>query len=87
MAEGVNVRLPIKLKKFITEQSGPDGVYENASEYVRDLIRKDYQYHEELKWAALNEHLTHGMKAGVDDFVSFVPEEIIKEAKKQKAVK
>jgi putative addiction module CopG family antidote len=87
MAEGVNVRLPGKLKKFIAEQSGPDGVYENASEYVRDLIRKDYQHHEELKWVALKERLSHGMKAGVDDFVSFVPEEIIQEAKKQKAVK
>ena len=31
MAEGVNVRLPGKLKKFIAKQSGPDGVYENAS--------------------------------------------------------
>ncbi len=41
MAEGVNVRITGKLRTFIEEQAGINGLYESASEYVRDLIRRD----------------------------------------------
>lgn len=85
MDKGVNVRIPGKLKTFISEQSGPDGLYESASEYVRDLIRKDFKHHEDLKWNMLLEKLTPGIKAEENEFVAFKPEEIIEIAKKQKA--
>jgi len=84
MAGGVNVRLSGKLKSFIAEQSGSNGLYESASEYIRDLIRRDYQHHEDLKWNMLYEQLAPGMTAKENEFVSFKPEEIIKIAKKQK---
>jgi len=85
MAEGVNVRLSGKLKSFIADQSGSNGLYESASEYVRDLIRRDYQHHEGRKWNMLYEQLSPGMTAKENEFVSFNPDEIIKIAKKQKA--
>ena len=85
MGEGVTIRIPGKLKIFITEQSGPNGLYESASEYVRDLIRKDFKQHEDLKWNMLLEKLAPGIKAEEDEFVSFKPEKIIEIAKKQKA--
>ncbi|MHC4458286.1 MAG: ribbon-helix-helix domain-containing protein [Planctomycetota bacterium] len=64
MAEGVNVRITGKLRRFIEEQAGPNGLYESASEYVRDLIRRDYQRQEERKWSWLMDQLRPGMEAG-----------------------
>ena len=85
MAEGVNVRITGKLRRFIEEQAGPDGLYESASEYVRDLIRRDYQRQEERKWSWLIDQLRPGMEADESQFVPFHTEEIIKTAKKEKA--
>jgi antitoxin ParD1/3/4 len=62
MAEGVNVRITGKLRRFIEEQAGPNGLYESASEYVRDLIRRDYQRQEERKWSWLMDQLRPGWK-------------------------
>lgn len=85
MAEGVNVRITGKLRRFIEEQAGPDGLYESANEYVRDLIRRDYQRQEERKWSWLINQLRPGMEADESDFVSFDPKDIIETAKKEKA--
>jgi antitoxin ParD1/3/4 len=85
MAEGVNVRITGKLRRFIEEQAGPNGIYESASEYVRDLIRRDYQRQEERKWSWLMDQLRPGMEADEREFVPLDPEEIIKAAKKEKA--
>lgn len=85
MAEGVNVRISGKLKDFISLQTGPNGIYENASEYVRDLIRKDYLRQEELKMELLHKRLMPGMNADEKEFIEFDPEKIIQTARKQKA--
>ena len=85
MAEGVNVRITGKLRRFIEEQASPIGLYESTSEYVRDLIRRDYQRHEERKWGWLMDQLRPGMEADESEFVPLDPEEIIKVAKKEKA--
>ena len=85
MAEGVNVRITGKLRQFIEEQASPDGLYESASEYVRDLIRRDYQRQEERKWSWLMDQLRPGMEADESEFVPLDPKEIIKAAKKEKA--
>jgi antitoxin ParD1/3/4 len=85
MAEGVNVRITGKLRRFVEEQTGPNGIYESASEYVRDLIRRDYQQQEERKWSWLMDQLRPGMEADESEFVPLDPEEIIKAAKKEKA--
>ena len=85
MAEGVNVRITGKLRRFIEEQAGVNGLYESASEYVRDLIRRDYQRQEERKWSWFMDQLRPGMQADESEFVPLDPEEIIKTAKKEKA--
>jgi len=85
MAEGVNVRITGKLKRFVEEQASPKGLYESASEYVRDLIRRDYLRQEERKWSCLMDQLRPGMEADESEFVPLDPEEIIKAAKKEKA--
>ena len=85
MAEGVNVRITGKLRRFVEEQASPSGLYESASEYVRDLIRRDYQRQEKRKWSWLMDQLRPGMEADESEFVPFDPEEIITAAKKEKA--
>lgn len=85
MAEGVNVRLSGRLRRFIEERSGPNGLYESASEYIRDLVRQDFNQSEQKKWDRLITHLTPGMSADESDFVAFDPEQIIAEARSEKA--
>ena len=85
MSEGVNVRISGKLRHFVNERSGPDGLYESASEYVRDLIRRDYQRQESRKWSWLVDQLRPGMNAEESEFVDFDPESIIATAKHEKA--
>jgi len=85
LAEKVNVRITGKLSRFIEQQASPNGFYESASEYVRDLIRRDYHRHEERKWSWLMDQLRLGMNADENEFVPLDPEEIIKAAKKEKA--
>ena len=46
MATTLNVRVNGPLEDFIAENIGADGLYENASEYVRDLIRRDMERRE-----------------------------------------
>lgn len=85
MAEGVNVRLSGSLRRFIDERSGPNGLYENASEYIRDLIRHDYNREEQKRWAWLVNELKPGMTAEEGAFVAFDPEQIIAAARTEKA--
>ncbi|MEE4606854.1 MAG: hypothetical protein V2J65_36640 [Desulfobacteraceae bacterium] len=84
MAEGVNVRITGKLRRFIEEQASSNGLYESASEYVRDLIRRDYQRQEARKWSWLIDQLQPGLAADESEFVTLDPKEIIKAAKKEK---
>lgn len=84
MAESVNVRISGKLKNFIMQQVGFGGMYESASEYVRDLIRKDYDQKEKTKWDMLYKQLESGMNANKNEFETFNPDEIITLAKKEK---
>jgi antitoxin ParD1/3/4 len=85
MAEGVNVRITGKLRRFIENQASPDGLYESASEYVRDLVRRDYERKEKRKWSWLIDQLQPGMEADESEFIPLDAEEIIKTAKKEKA--
>ena len=58
----MNVSLPDPLKDWV-EQQVDSGQYSNASDYVRDLIRRDQQYHD--KREALVRALEAGERSGV----------------------
>ena len=49
----ISVRLPAPLTSFVTDRVGEDGDYDNASEYVRDLIRRDKEREERIKFERL----------------------------------
>jgi len=57
----MNVSLPDSLKAWVESQT-ESGTYGNASEYIRDLIRKDQQRQEAV--AALQAAITAGVKSG-----------------------
>jgi antitoxin ParD1/3/4 len=80
MAEGVNVRFSGELQNFIHSKIGGSGLYASASEYIRDLVRRDYERDEQRKWAALRNELKAGMEADASQFVPFDIEEIISES-------
>ena len=68
----MNVSLPDPLKDWVEAQVEA-GRYANASDYVRDLIRRDQDRKE-----ALLDALDEGLKSGVTDYSM---DEILKEAK------
>jgi antitoxin ParD1/3/4 len=76
MAEGVNVRFPEKLRKFAEERA--NGLYGSVSEYVRDLVRRDYEQEELRKWAWLEGELSSGMEAGEEEFQVLCAEDVIR---------
>jgi antitoxin ParD1/3/4 len=84
MAEGINVRFAGPLQNFIRQRVGPSGLYHSASEYIRDLVRRDYEREEESRGEALYEELRSGAGAPLSEFVALDVEAVIREAKKRR---
>jgi antitoxin ParD1/3/4 len=81
MAEGVNVRFAGELQKFIQSRVDSSGLYSSASEYLRDLVRRDYEREEERKWSWLESELQPGLKAKESEFITLDAGKILKEAR------
>ncbi len=81
MAEGVNVRFAGELQRFIRNRVGESGLYTSASEYLRDLVRRDYERDEQQKWSWLRSELRPGLDASESEFVPLDAGKLIKEAK------
>lgn len=82
MSDGINVRLSGKLRKFVNAQTGEDGLFENVSEYIRSLIRQDYERDENRKWSRLHQELSDGINADEAEF-EYISLEDIKSAAKE----
>jgi putative addiction module CopG family antidote len=54
----LNVRVSGSLSDFVSANIGDAGAYENVSEYVRDLIRRDKERVESERLALLKAELT-----------------------------
>jgi antitoxin ParD1/3/4 len=57
----MNVSLPDQMKDWVEQQSA-EGRYANASDYVRDLIRKDRERADKI--AAMQRFVTEGLESG-----------------------
>ncbi len=66
----LNVRVTGPLSDFVAANVGAHGVYENVSEYVRDLIRRDMAKQEDERFARLKAELEHAFSHSDDSFVS-----------------
>lgn len=81
MAEGINVRFAGTLQHFIHERVSGSGLYSSASEYIRDLVRRDFEREEERKSGWLREELRAGAVADVSQFVPLNAEPLLQKAK------
>jgi antitoxin ParD1/3/4 len=84
MAEGVNVRFSGELQRFIQERTGDSGVYSSASEYIRDLVRRDYEREENRKWLWLRHELKAGLESSESEFETLDVDGLISEAKSRR---
>ncbi len=60
----MNISIPESMKLWVQSQI-ESGLYANASDYIRDLIRRDQSRRD--KFAALQAAITKGMASGVSD--------------------
>lgn len=73
----LNVRVSGPLSDFIAANVGEYGMYENVSEYVRDLIRRDKARAEQEAFDTLKAELQRAFAAPESDYVSVSFDEVI----------
>jgi antitoxin ParD1/3/4 len=73
----VNVRVNGQLGDFIADNVGEAGTYENVSEYVRDLIRKDKDRAEAVIFERLKAELNVAFTAPDDSYSALTADEVI----------
>lgn len=59
----MTVRLGGTLSDFVAENVGETGEYENVSEYIRDLIRRDKERKDQESFERLEAELVHAFAA------------------------
>jgi len=73
----MTVRLGPVLSDFVATNVGEDGSYENVSEYVRDLIRRDKERAETEAFVRLQAELTRAFSAPENSYGSLTAAEVI----------
>jgi antitoxin ParD1/3/4 len=85
-SENVNVRVTGDLRNHLQQQIGQYGLYENASEYIRDLIRRDLKDRKSA-WEWLRAELEPGLRADKSQFIHVTAADVIKRNSKSKRAK
>lgn len=73
----LNVRLHGSLGDFVAENVGESGLYENVSEYVRDLIRKDKDRSDRERFVRLQAELAAAFAATDDQYETLTASDVI----------
>ncbi|MFC3396801.1 ribbon-helix-helix domain-containing protein [Brenneria rubrifaciens] len=73
----MTVRLKGPLSDFVAANVGENGAYDNVSEYVRDLIRRDKERVESEAFERLKVELTSAFAAPESSYVSLTAADII----------
>ncbi|MDD3798444.1 MAG: addiction module antitoxin [Novosphingobium sp.] len=73
----LNVRISGALGEFVAANVGDHGAYENVSEYVRDLIRRDKERSEAEQFQRLKAELTRAFAAPEDSYGALDAEAVI----------
>jgi antitoxin ParD1/3/4 len=73
----MTVRIGGTLGDFVARNVGEDGAYENISEYVRDLIRRDKERVEAEAFERLKAELTQAFDAPEESYRSLTAADII----------
>ncbi len=81
----LNVRVGGVLGEFVAANVGEDGSYDNVSEYVRDLIRKDKALADEVAFERLKAELQAAFATPDEEFRSLTAEDFIARNRKRRA--
>ena len=73
----MTVRVGGALSDFVSANVGDDGSYENVSEYIRDLIRRDKERAEQEAFNRLKAELTHAFAASEETYQPLTAAEVI----------
>ena len=73
----MTVRVGGALSDFVAANVGEEGSYENVSEYIRDLIRRDKERSEAEAFSRLKAELTHAFAAPEDSYQPLTAAEVI----------
>ncbi|MEN2976705.1 hypothetical protein WG924_06040 [Tistrella sp. 25B02-3] len=73
----MTVRLSGALSEFVAANVGEDGSYENISEYVRDLIRRDKERAEAAAFDRLKAELTRAFAAADESYTPLSAADVI----------
>lgn len=73
----LTVRLSGPLSEFVAANVGEQGNYENVSEYVRDLIRRDKKTKEAAALERLKAELAHAWAAPESSYQPLTAAEVI----------
>ncbi|MDE0172029.1 MAG: addiction module antitoxin [Defluviicoccus sp.] len=73
----MTVRLSGALSDFVSANVGENGAYENVSEYIRDLIRRDKERSEGEAFERLKAELGHAFAAPDDSYLPLSASEVI----------
>lgn len=73
----MTVRLSGALSDFVAANVDENGAYENVSEYIRDLIRRDKERVEKEAFERLKAELTHAFAAPETSYKSLSAAEVI----------
>ena len=74
----LNVRVSGTLSEFVAANVGAGGSYENVSEYVRDLIRRDKARVDSEAFERLKAELTHAFAAPDSAYRPLQADEVIR---------
>ena len=85
MPDTVTIRLTGPLRRFLDTRAGENGLYESASEYLRDLVRRDFEKEESHKWSSLLSALKPAITADESAFIPFNMDDMIAEAESEDA--
>ena len=73
----INVRVGGTLSEFVSSNISETGSYENVSEYVRDLIRKDKTDKEKVAFETLKAELQKGFSSPDSEYIELSADDII----------
>lgn len=73
----MTVRIGGALSDFVSANVGGDGSYENVSEYIRDLIRRDKERAEQEAFHQLKCEMSHAFSAPEETYKPLTAAEVI----------
>ena len=75
-SSNINVRIKGELQTHLQQQIGDSGLYENASEYIRALIRNDLKNGDKA-WEWLKKEIEPALRAEESDFIAVTAQDVI----------